>query len=215
MVWLMLYHLLIFPYHVVHKLMSISHSILWISSHTSFSGLPGLNSAFSLRVDGTPAAEGEGPPPLRVSAEGRCCLEEEAMRCSLTASPTKHSWPVMPSLQLGVGMAGLMTHPLRTESSGRADHIENRFATQLVPWTLILLCGSIGPYSQPCQAIWFSRMFWGDIPWSWALPRGIFDQRRAQPSWNCRCSPLRHRFRIWLVENFSLKNGWYSPQNIE
>lgn len=129
----MLYHLLIFPYHVVHKLMSISHSILWISSHTSFSGLPGLNSAFSLRVDGTPAAEGEGPPPLRVSAEGRCCLEEEAMRCSLTASPTKHSWPVMPSLQLGVGMAGLMTHPLRTESSGRADHIENRFATQLVP----------------------------------------------------------------------------------
>ncbi|CAL1168996.1 unnamed protein product [Cladocopium goreaui] len=81
-------------------------------------GLPGLNSAFSLRVDGTPAAEGEGPPPLRVSAEGRCCLEEEAMRCSLTASPTKHSWPVMPSLQLGVGMAGLMTHPLRTESSG-------------------------------------------------------------------------------------------------
>jgi hypothetical protein len=81
-----------------------------------------------------------------------------------------------------------------------------------------LCCGfilsSIGPYSQPCQAIWFSRMFWGDIPWSWALPRGIFDQRSAQPSWNCRCSPLRHRFRIWLVENFSLKNG-YSPQDIE
>lgn len=81
-------------------------------------GLPGLNSGFSLRVDGTPAAEGEGPPPLRLSAEGRCCLEEEAMRCSLTASPTKHSWPVMPSLQLGLGVAGLMTHPLRTESSG-------------------------------------------------------------------------------------------------
>ena len=81
-------------------------------------GPPGLNSAFSVRVIGTPAAEGDGPPPLRLSAESRMCLEEESMRCSVTASPTKHGWPVIPSLQLGLGLAGLVTQPVKTESSG-------------------------------------------------------------------------------------------------
>lgn len=80
-------------------------------------GAPGLNSAFSLRVDGTPPAE-DGPPPLRVSGEGRFCLEEEAMRCSVTASPT-HGSRVIPSLQLGLGMAGLVTGPFRTEHQGQ------------------------------------------------------------------------------------------------
>lgn len=82
------------------------------------SGLPGLNSAFNLRVDGTPAAE-DGPPPLRVSAEGRICLEEEALRCSVKATPTKHTSPFIPSLQLGLGMGGLLaTRPFRTEGQG-------------------------------------------------------------------------------------------------
>eukprot|EP00438_Fugacium_kawagutii_P031070 Skav204612 [mRNA] locus=scaffold1712:89148:91206:+ [translate_table: standard] len=79
---------------------------------------PGLSSAFSLRVDGTPPAE-DGPPPLRVSGEGRFCLEEEAMRCSVTASPTTHGSRVIPSLQLGLGMAGLVTGPFRTEHQGQ------------------------------------------------------------------------------------------------
>ena len=86
--------------------------------HFLISGLPGLNSAFSLRVDGTPAAE-DGPPPLRVSAEGRICLEEEALRCSVKATPTKHTSPFIPSLQLGLGMGGLLaTRPFRTEGQG-------------------------------------------------------------------------------------------------
>lgn len=48
---------------------------------------PGLTSAVSLRVDGTPAAAtAEDAPPLHVSAEGRFCFEEDALRCTLDRS---------------------------------------------------------------------------------------------------------------------------------
>ncbi|CAK8998721.1 unnamed protein product [Durusdinium trenchii] len=84
---------------------------------------PGLTSAVSLRVDGTPAAAtAEDAPPLHVSAEGRFCFEEDALRCSLKASPARvDGMPCIPSLQLGLGLGGVLgfMRPFGTHTCGQ------------------------------------------------------------------------------------------------
>ncbi|CAE7419413.1 Contig18262.g19410 [Symbiodinium sp. CCMP2592] len=68
--------------------------------------LPG--SALSFKLDGTPAAA-NGPPPLRVSAQGEWNLGQDGLGCCLTVAPLfgTGAWRLLPSVEMGAGLGGL------------------------------------------------------------------------------------------------------------
>ena len=67
---------------------------------------PSLTSLLALRLSGVLEAN-EGPR-WRLLGETSWCPVRDMLRCMLKAGPTSHAWPFIPSLELGMGLGGVM-----------------------------------------------------------------------------------------------------------